>query len=43
MDVELVLNKVNLVDFFKVIIIGDDIKVSKLEFDCYLLVVDILN
>lgn len=42
-DVELVLNKANLVDFFKVTITGDDIKASKPEPDCYLLAVDILN
>ena len=42
-EVELVLNKANLVDYFKVIITGDDVKASKPEPDGYLLAVDILN
>ncbi len=42
-EVELVLNKANLADYFKVIIAGDDVKVSKPKPDGYLLAVDILN
>lgn len=42
-EVELVLNKANLADYFQVIIAGDDVKESKPKPDGYLLAVDILN
>ncbi|NEQ75394.1 MAG: HAD family phosphatase [Okeania sp. SIO2C9] len=42
-EVELVLNKTNLIDFFKTIIAGDDVKASKPKPDAYLLAVNILN
>ncbi|MEM1170645.1 MAG: HAD family phosphatase [Cyanobacteria bacterium P01_H01_bin.35] len=42
-EVELVLNKANLADYFPVIIAGDDVKASKPKPDGYLLAVDILN
>ncbi|MEB3342575.1 HAD family phosphatase [Okeania sp.] len=42
-EVELVLNKANLTDYFQVIIGGDHVKASKPEPDGYLLAVDILN
>ncbi|MGD1716687.1 HAD family hydrolase [Hydrocoleum sp. CS-953] len=42
-EVELVLNKANLADYFPVIIGGDDVKASKPKPDGYLLAVDTLN
>ncbi len=42
-EVELVLNKANLADYFKIIIAGDDVKASKPKPDGYLLAVNILN
>ncbi len=42
-EVELVLNKANLADYFQVIIGGDDVKASKPKPDGYLLAVDIFN
>ncbi|NES04924.1 MAG: HAD family phosphatase [Okeania sp. SIO2F4] len=42
-EVELVLNKANLADYFQVIIAEDDVKTSKPKPDGYLLAVDILN
>ncbi|MGD1805580.1 HAD family hydrolase [Dapis sp. BLCC M126] len=42
-EVELVLNKANLADYFQVIIAGDDVEASKPQPDGYLLAVDILN
>ncbi len=42
-EVELVLNKANLADYFQVIVAGDDVKASKPKPDGYLLAVDILN
>ncbi len=42
-EVELVLNKANLADYFPIIIAGDDVKASKPKPDGYLLAVDVLN
>ena len=42
-EVELVLNKANLANYFQVIVGGDNVKESKPKPDAYLLAVDILN
>ena len=42
-EVELVLNKANLTNYFQVIVGGDNVKESKPKPDAYLLAVDILN
>jgi len=42
-EVELVLNKANLADYFQIIIGGDNVNASKPKPDGYLLAVDILN
>lgn len=42
-EIELVLQKANLADYFSVIIAGDDLKASKPEPDSYLMAVDRLN
>ncbi|MGB3514525.1 MAG: HAD family phosphatase [Microcoleaceae cyanobacterium] len=42
-EVELVLNRANLAEYFSVIVAGDDLKVSKPEPDGYLLAVELLN
>ncbi|NES68907.1 MAG: HAD family phosphatase, partial [Okeania sp. SIO2D1] len=42
-EIELVLNKANLGDFFQTIIAGDDVEASKPKPDAYLFAVNILN